>query len=277
MVLKLNFIGCGHVGRTLGRLWKTAGVFVIQDILTRSAASAEHAVAYIGSGRSVACLADMVHADVYLIATPDDSIATACEMLVRTGNLRPETIVFHCSGAQPSSTLDAARRAGAAVASIHPIRSFASPDEVMKDFTGTWCGVEGDDAALAVLEPAFAVIGAKLVRIEAAAKTLYHAAAVFAANYTTTLLGIAQDAYTAAGIVPETALQLMEPLVRASIDNVFRIGPANALSGPAARGDISTVEKQQAAVSDWNPEYGNVYRQLATLAFELATRRNATR
>lgn len=277
MALTLNFIGCGHVGRTLGRLWKTAGVFVIQDILTRSAASAEHAVAYIGSGRSVASLADMVHADVYLIATPDDSIATACEMLVRTGNLRPETIVFHCSGAQPSSTLDAARRAGAAVASIHPIRSFASPDEVMKDFTGTWCGVEGDDAALAVLEPAFAVIGAKLVRIEAAAKTLYHAAAVFAANYTTTLLSIAQDAYTAAGIAPETALQLMEPLVRASIDNVFRIGPANALSGPAARGDISTVEKQQAAVSDWNPEYGNVYRQLATLAFELATRRNATR
>jgi predicted short-subunit dehydrogenase-like oxidoreductase (DUF2520 family) len=161
------------------------------------------------------------------------------------------------------------------VASIHPIRSFASPDEVIRRFGGTWCGTEGDERALVLLEAAFAAIGARTVRIDASAKTLYHAAAVFAANYTTVLLGVAQDVYAAAGIAPEAALQLMEPLVRANIDNVFRLGPVHALSGPAARGDIATVERQHAAVAAWRPACGDLYDRLASLASELAARRKS--
>jgi predicted short-subunit dehydrogenase-like oxidoreductase (DUF2520 family) len=271
----LSFIGCGHLGKTLGRLWADAGTVVIQDVLTQSAASAQNAVAYIGAGSAANNYADLRPADIYLMATSDDSIASACEALVRTSRVRQGSVVFHCSGALPSSVLNAASRRGATVASVHPIRSFASPDDVVKDFTGTWCGVEGDDAALALLVPIFEAIGAKTARIEAAEKILYHAAAVFAANYTTTLLAVAQDAYVAAGIAPDTALQLMEPLVRASIDNVFRLGPAAALSGPAARGDTATVEKQQATVSAWQPKYGEAYRQLAALATELAARRKS--
>jgi predicted short-subunit dehydrogenase-like oxidoreductase (DUF2520 family) len=273
----LSFIGCGHLGKTLGRLWADAGIVVIQDVLTRSPASAQSAVAYIGAGSAVNSYADLRHADIYLIATSDDRIAAACEALVRTGHIHQGSVVFHCSGALPSSVLNTASRRGGAVASIHPIRSFASPDDVVRDFIGTWCGVEGDDAALASVVPIFEAIGAKTVRIDAAGKTLYHAAAVFAANYTTTLLGVAQDAYVAAGIAPDTALQLMEPLVRACIDNVFRLGPAVALSGPAARGDTATVEKQQAAVAAWKLEYGEAYRQLAALAVELAARRKSNR
>jgi predicted short-subunit dehydrogenase-like oxidoreductase (DUF2520 family) len=114
------------------------------------------------------------------------------------------------------------------------------------------------------------------VRIDASAKTLYHAAAVFAANYTTVLLGVAQDAYAAAGISSDAALQLMEPLVRANIDNVFRLGPAHALSGPAARGDMATVKRQHAAVADWNPACGDLYDRLASLASALAARRHSS-
>jgi predicted short-subunit dehydrogenase-like oxidoreductase (DUF2520 family) len=272
MTSTLTFIGCGHLGKTLGRLWTNAGTFVVQDVLTRSAASAADAVAYIGAGRTVGAYAELKTADIFLIATADDSIAAASDALAATGVLRAGTIVFHCSGALPSAALAAASRCGASVASIHPIRSFASPDEAGKNFAGTWCGVEGDDAALALLEPAFAALGAKTVRIDASGKTLYHAAAVFAANYTTTLLGIAQEAYAATGIAPEIALKLMEPLVRAGIDNVFRLGPVKALSGPAARGDMATVEKQRAAVSAWNSQYGEVYRQLAALAVGLAAK-----
>jgi predicted short-subunit dehydrogenase-like oxidoreductase (DUF2520 family) len=275
MTPTLTFIGCGHLGKTLGRLWTNAGTFVVQDVLTRSPSSAADSVTYIGAGRPVGAYADLKAADIYLIATADDDIVAAAEALAATKLLRTGSVVFHCSGALPSSALAAASRCGAAVASIHPIRSFASPDDVVKNFTGTWCGAEGDDAALALLEPAFAALGATIVRIDPAGKTLYHAAAVFAANYTTTLLGVAQEAYEAAGIPPDTALKLMEPLVRAGIDNVFRLGPARALSGPAARGDMATVEKQHAAVSAWNSGYGEVYRQLATLAAELAAKRKS--
>ncbi len=44
------------------------------------------------------------------------------------------------------------------------------------------------------------------------------AAAVFASNYLVTLLDLAQQSYVAAGIAPELALKLMEPLVREELE-----------------------------------------------------------
>ena len=41
----LNIIGAGRVGQTLGRLWQLSGTFTVQDVLTRSEASAA-AVSY---------------------------------------------------------------------------------------------------------------------------------------------------------------------------------------------------------------------------------------
>ncbi|HYD81368.1 MAG TPA: Rossmann-like and DUF2520 domain-containing protein [Paucimonas sp.] len=271
----LSFIGCGHLGKTLGRLWTRAGILSVQDILTRSTAGAAEAAAYVGAGRPVADYADLEPADIFLIATPDDSVGAACEALAGTGLPGPGSIVFHCSGSLPSSVLAAASRCGAAVASLHPIRSFAAPDRVAENFAGTYCGTEGDEAALTVLVPAFAAIGAHPVSIDAGRKVLYHAAAVFAANYLSTLLGVAQDAYVATGVAPDEALKMMEPLVRESIDNIFRLGPARALSGPIARGDMETVERQQQAVAAWRPEYGELYRQFVGLTCELAAKRKA--
>jgi predicted short-subunit dehydrogenase-like oxidoreductase (DUF2520 family) len=133
--------------------------------------------------------------------------------------------------------------------------------------------VEGDPRAIDALTQPFAAIGARFVPIEADRKILYHAAAVFASNYLPTLLATAQQAYVAAGIAPGTALEMMERLVRETVDNTFRLGPARALSGPIARGDTATVEKQQSAVAAWNEEYGRLYAQFV----ELTTRLAATR
>ncbi len=65
----------------------------------------------------------------------------------------------------------------------------------------------------------------------------------------------------------------MAPLVRETIDNVFRIGPAAALTGPIARGDFATAARQQDAIADWNQDYGALYQQLAKLTADLAARR----
>jgi predicted short-subunit dehydrogenase-like oxidoreductase (DUF2520 family) len=148
------------------------------------------------------------------------------------------------------------------------------PEQVAQNFSGTYCGVEGDPHALAILGEAFSGIGAELVPIQAVSKTLYHSAAVFACNYLPTLLDVAQEAYVKSGIPSDIALKLMEPLVRETIDNIFRLGPANALSGPIARGDMVMVEKQQHAVAAWDRQYGDLYQQFVTLTLALAASRN---
>ncbi|HEX8405166.1 MAG TPA: DUF2520 domain-containing protein [Duganella sp.] len=273
MAPALNLIGAGHVGRVLGRLFAQQGCFDIGQVLTRSAPSAREAVAFIGAGDAIERYDQLRPAAVHLLAVGDDQIGAACDALARAVPLAG-SVVFHCSGALASSHLQAARAAGALVASAHPIRSFADPSAVAAQFEGTFCGVEGDAGALAVLTPALLSIGAQPVTIDAEAKTVYHAAAVFASNYLVTVLDAALRAYQAAGIPEPVARQMAQPLAAESMANVFRLGAAVALSGPIARGDMATVERQQLAVDGWDAPTGQLYRSLVAPTAELARRKH---
>ncbi len=273
----LNIIGCGNVGKLLGRLWSESKTFRIQEVLNRSIESSKQAVAFIGAGCAVSGIQSLRPADIYLIGTPDDQIACCCDMLVHAGLINAGTIVFHCSGALPSDTLQAASQCGAHVASIHPVRSFAGTEHAVTTFDGTYCGIEGNDQALKILAPAFIAIGAQLVPIKAECKSLYHSAAVFASNYLVTLLDVAVEAYAKSGIPRDVALKLMEPLVRGTVDNVFRLGPTNALTGPIARGDIATVLRQYRAIKAWDKQYGFLYKQLGKITSYIAARKHVRR
>lgn len=270
----LSIIGSGHLARTLGLLWQRQRSVVLRDVLSRSLTNAGAACDFIGAGRPLQDYRSLAQADLYLIATPDDQIAASCQQLVACGRVVSGTVVFHCSGALPASVLEPARAHGAAVGSIHPVRSFALPEAVAQSFTGTWCGVEGDLAALAILEPLFTGIGAQLIGIDPAAKTLYHAAAVLASNHVVTLLDIAVQAYREAGIPEDVAMQILEPLVRKTVDQVFAAGTTQALSGPASRGDVATLERQYRAVKAWNREMGCLYRLMSDAAARIALRRH---
>jgi predicted short-subunit dehydrogenase-like oxidoreductase (DUF2520 family) len=269
----LNLVGAGHVGRALGRLFAAGGAFALQDVLTTSTASAAEAVAFIGAGRACASAAEMRPAQVWMLAVGDDAIGPVCETLAQDGKLAG-AVVFHCSGAKASNALQAAVDAGAYVASVHPIRSFADPVAVAAGFAGTFCGIEGDPDALALLEPAFEAIGARLVRIDPAAKTVYHAAAVFASNYLVTVVDAALRAYAAAGVPEAVARELAQPLATEAVANVFRIGPEAALSGPVARGDFATVARQQEAVMRWDGPTGRLYEALVAPTADLARRKH---
>jgi predicted short-subunit dehydrogenase-like oxidoreductase (DUF2520 family) len=269
----LNIVGAGHVGRVLGRLFFARGVFAIQDVKTRSGDSARDAVAFIGAGTPVNGAGAVRPADVWMLAVADDAIAGIAAALAQTAPMAG-AVVFHCSGAKASAELDALRRAGAFVASVHPVRSFADPAAVAAAFDGTFCGVEGDAAALAVLLPAFEAIGARPVRIDPAAKTVYHAAAVFASNYLVTVMDAALRAYEAAGIPADVARELARPLATETLSNVLRLGPEAALSGPIARGDAATVARQHAAVAAWDGPTGDLYDALAMATWDLARRKH---
>lgn len=270
----LTVVGAGHVGRVLGRLFAQAGAFALQDVVARTAGSAAQAVAFIGAGSPLAAGAAMRRADVYMLTVSDDQIVPACEALADAVPLQG-ALVFHCSGALASDRLAAARAAGACVASVHPVRSFADADAVAANFSGTFCGVEGDRQALDVLLPALAAIGARAVQIDPAAKTVYHAAAVFASNYLVTVIDAALRAYQAAGIPEEVARELARPLALESMENAFRLGAAPALTGPVARGDMATVQRQQAAVAAWDAATGRLYEALVPPTVALAERKRA--
>lgn len=272
--LTLNIIGSGKVGQTLGRLWANSQTFAIQNLLNRDPAHSRQAAAFIGAGCAVEHYDALQPADVTLITTRDDQIADCCAKLGDHGLFGPDSIVFHCSGALPSGILAPAAQRGAAIASAHPVASFAEPEEMIARFRGVYCATEGDPRAVRVIDEAFGAIGAVPVMIDGSAKTVYHAAAVFASNYVVTLLDIAARLYEKSGIDRSTAYAMMQPLVEGSTGNVFRLGAAAALTGPIARGDAATVMRQHAALETLDAQIGALYAQLAGFTAVLARQPN---
>jgi predicted short-subunit dehydrogenase-like oxidoreductase (DUF2520 family) len=268
--LTLNLIGPGRAGRTLATLLARGGACVLQDVLSAEHATAEAAVGFIGSGRAVRRLPEMRSAALWLLTPPDAAIAPVAAALAAGGAIRSGDLVFHCSGSQPSTLLAPLAAAGARIASVHPLKSFADPAAAVNSFAGTWCTAEGDAAAIAVLKPLFEGLGAQVATLDPAGKTLYHAASVLVCNDLVALMEAGLQLYQKAGLDRATAQRMMEPLVRETLDNVFALGTVRALTGPVARGDAEVVKRQVEALERVDPRIAAAYRTLNAIALELA-------
>jgi predicted short-subunit dehydrogenase-like oxidoreductase (DUF2520 family) len=269
-VKTLNVIGAGRVGRTLASLWSEKHTFEVKEVLDGKPEGARAAVAFIGDGVAIEAIDAMHPADVWMITTPDREIVSSVQRLCAAGLLRANDVAFHCSGSLPSSEL---AFAGAHVASVHPLKTFADPREAVRTFVGTHCAVEGDRAALDVLVPAFERIGGRVSEIDPQFKTIYHAASVIVCNYLTALLEAGLRCYERTGLNRETATAMIEPIVRETLDNVLELGTANALTGPIARGDDAVIAKHLHALDAWDPHVASIYRELGSVALELARER----
>ncbi|HYH42132.1 MAG TPA: Rossmann-like and DUF2520 domain-containing protein [Burkholderiales bacterium] len=269
----LNVIGAGRVGRTLAALWHRQKVFLVQDVLDGTPEGACSAVAFIGEGSATAALPAMRAAEVWMISTPDRRIAGSAQALASSGLLRAGDVVFHCSGSMASTDIASAAASGARIASVHPLKSFADPAAALLTFEGTHCVAEGHREGLDVLVPAFERIGGRVAEIDPKLKTIYHAASVIVCNYLTALLESGLECFEQAGLARETAMRMMEPLVRETLDNVIRLGPAAALTGPIARGDDTVVAKHLDVLDSWSPRIAAIYRDLGAVALDLSRSR----
>lgn len=269
-VKTLNIIGCGKAGGALAKVWTSCDAFRVRDVLNRSLGSGQRAVALIGEGRAVDGYDGLDSADVVMISTSDEAIEACCEQLCRADVLRNGNIVFHCSGSLSSDVLAPARGRGAHVASLHPVKSFADSARAAETFAGTFCAVEGDDEACRVLRDALERSGAHPFDVQPQAKTTYHTATVFVCNYLVALMEVGLRCFERAGVGRPLAMQIMEPIVRGTVQNVFERGPVQALTGPVARGEVSVVAKELKELGQWNETAEQAYRLLGRVAAELS-------
>ena len=258
----LNLIGAGRVGQTLAHLWVKQGRVRVAGVVNQHRETTLAALEFIGDGQCVASVMALPAVALTLITTPDDAIASVASSLALNPWLLPGSVVAHCSGALSSDSLDALRARGCALASVHPLRSFAHPSDSINQFSSTHCVIEGDDAALSLLTPLFESIGAVLSRIDKARKAFYHAGAVFASNYMLTLVEQARYCLAAAGIEDARATAMIVQLMQNTLSNVSASASiSEALTGPLQRGDIQTIEAHLDALSGHQPH--TLYAQLA--------------
>ena len=269
-MLTLNIIGAGKLGQSLARLWRDAGLVEIGAVLNRSPESSKTAIQHIGAGSAALDLESMHDAKLWMISTSDSEIESIAKKLANSGQINAGSVVFHCSGLLSSSVLESIASIGARVASTHPVMSFASPLSDLDSFAGTYCGCEGDMAALAILSPIFESIGGRCFTLNAEQKALYHTATALCCNQLTALTEVSFQLFENAGIERTTAKQMMQPLMLTTLTNIFQQGTTDALTGPIARGDHASVAAHIDALQATGANSLAIYQSLGKVAVELS-------
>lgn len=273
-MLSLNIIGCGKLGKTIGKLIVQNNAARVVGIVNSTLQSGIVSANFVGQGIACENIHALPKAEIYLIATKDDLISDIANRL-HAEPMKAGTIIFHCSGTLSSEILIKLKEKNCLIASIHPIKSFANPEQAISTFTGTYCAIEGDHEALHTITNLFQKIGGKVFSIDKNNKSIYHVGGVIANNYLVTLHYQAVQCYVKAGFDTSTAKQIVSKLMSEAMNNVNNASHSKALTGPIQRGDVKTVFqhittlKKDSSLSTMKDIYSSMGK--GTLAFSAHT------
>jgi predicted short-subunit dehydrogenase-like oxidoreductase (DUF2520 family) len=263
--MKLGFIGAGPVGTTFGVRLSEQG-YAVAAVADISPAAAERFAGLVPGCRVLGDnqkLADAV--DMVFITTADDFIPKVSSEL----KWRPGQTVVHCSGASTVQSLEAARRQGAGVGSIHPCQTFAGIEQAIANLPGSTFAIEAEEPVKATLTDMARALRGDIVYLTSEDKVLYHAAAAIACNYFTTVVKLAADLWRSFGRTPADAVKAYMPLLRGTLANIETVGFPNCLTGPIARGDVATIRRHLAALEKSAPELLPLYKELGAFTIPI--------
>lgn len=264
--LRVGIVGAGRVGAVLGAALRRAG----HDVVAVSAVSdlSRLRADALLPGVPVLPVPQVAEdADLVLLAVPDDVLPALVAGLVDTGAIHAGQFVAHPSGRYGVDVLEPSLRVRAIPLALHPVMTFTGTSVDLARLADCPFGVTSADPVRPVAEALVVEMGGEPVWVPESARTLYHAAVVFGANYLMTVVLQSVDLLREAGIAEPQ--RLMAPLLSASLDNALRHGDV-ALTGPVARGDARTVADHLQRMADLSPVVTDAYRALARLTADRA-------
>ncbi len=170
---------------------------------------------------------------------------------------------LHSSGALSSRELAPLHSAGVEVASAHPLMTFVAG--ARPSLTGVPFAIEGDAAPTRVARRIIRHLGGESFSLPASRNAAYHAWATMTSPLLLAYLVTLEEAARAAGLSRQDARRKSLPIIRQTLANYSRLGPARSFSGPLVRGDAETVAKHMAALKK-HPGAREVYVALARAA-----------
>ena len=287
-------VGAGSLANFLAVALNDAG-FTITEIIARDTPrSRRHAralAAKVGA-RTVTAHSAALDATLLWFCVPDREIRGAASTLAdnvaaraaahkknRSPNKVPSKVAskatskatnkvrfaFHSSGALLSRELEPLRKAGIAVASVHPLMTFVAGTH--PSLTGVPFATEGDHAATQVARRIVRKLGGESFSLPAARKAAYHAWATLTSPLLLAFLVTLEEAARAAGFTRKDARRKSLPIIRQTLANYSRLGPAQSFSGPLVRRDADTVARHLAVLKK-HPGPREVYVALARAALD---------
>ena len=238
--MRLGILGGGRAAWAYGTAWRRIG-WPLAGVWLRSGSASR--LPELLETRRCPLHQLAAEAELLLVAVSDRAVDEVVRLIPAT-----EAIVFHASGALP------APRGGF---SLHPLKALPPVGEP-SDLADTLVVFEGEHRKTARLLTV--AVGARFAEVTAEQKPLYHAAAVFGANYVAAVLDISAELMRRAGLgdVRPDIVALAQSAIRNWSVHI----DASRFTGPAIRGDRETLEGHVAAIGD-DTQVAELYKLLA--------------
>lgn len=228
-MLRVSFIGSGNVATQFAARLGEVGAEIVQ-MCSRS-------------GVPVSDL-DPERVDVVIVAVSDDSLASVLDSIASPG----PALWLHTAGSAGLDVFDPAKFPRRGV--LYPLQTMLKGRKA--DWTGVPLLVEGDPQAAEIARMMSPIVA----EVSSADRRRLHAAAVMGCNMVMYLWSLSEKICHDAGL----DFNMLRPLFELTGRRVMEMSPAAAMTGPAKRGDISTIRKHIAALP---PEISRVYKFLS--------------
>lgn len=188
-------------------------------------------------------------AEIFIICITDDAIEEVAQEIVLPEN----ACIFHTSGSQSISKLGYAATEDIGV--FYPLQTFTKGKQIT--FEDIPILIEAENAHTSkILKKLSKSISNKVLSVSSRDRMAIHVSAVFACNFTNHFFEIAEKLLIKQGF----DFDLLRPLIAETINKSLDVGPADAQTGPAARGDMETLDKHMEFLK--GSEYQEIYRMI---------------
>jgi predicted short-subunit dehydrogenase-like oxidoreductase (DUF2520 family) len=248
---QVSFIGSGNLAWHLAPALDNAD-FPVQEVFSKNPAHAAMLVERLYEADVKASLDfSTSSSSIFIIATSDDAIEEVVQEII----LPDDAVLLHTSGSQPLTILGYAATQNLGV--FYPLQTFSKDKKV--EFNDVPVFIESANATTdKVLRAMGTALSKNVLPINSFERKALHVAAIFASNFTNHMLLVAQDIMKENGLVYDW----LKPLIAEMINKSLSIGPENAQTGPARRGDLEILDKHIEFLHD-NPPAAELYKVIS--------------
>ena len=249
-------VGAGKMGKTILRSFPSsiAGIVTTQSVISLVKDG-------FSSLRRYSAIKEVSPEELTLLwlAVPDDQIEIVVE---KAAELRGEwsgTLVIHSSGATSIEALSGLQALGAEVAAVHPNLMLTGAAPFPQ--SAVW-GVTSSSNAYTRILQLLQGFNPVLIEVDDQKRSLYHAGATVAANYSMTLFSLGIELYKRAGIPDDLAVRIVHEFIVSSVERVATVGIKKGLTGPVQRGDEKTLREHIEAIGAELPNERQFFEEL---------------
>lgn len=242
---KIALIGSGNVAYAYNKALKNNGIqpFCIYTRSSDKIAEIERTFAV----KATSNFDDLLECDLIIIAVKDDAIQ---EVSLNLKNYKG--LLVHTSGTQPSSILNRIENYGV----LYPLQTLTKDFDV--DFKKVPLLINASSSIyLEKIKILAKMMSDVVIECNDEDRRLIHLSAVYVCNFVNVMLQIGDKLLEDKGL----NVSIFESLVKETVDKAFALGPKNALTGPAKRGDMETIERHKKLL-DNKPDEKIIYELL---------------